>query len=109
MSADIHHLEAGVPGFQVDGLTESIPANALFADGAACAIVHGSHALAARSAYRRGFALGLAGLCPGVWPGLMIEMGWLRALRCFDRRQQRTSRDCGCVNGGQIEPHEITT
>ncbi len=67
MSADIHHLEAGVPGFQVDGLTESIPANALFADGAACAIVHGSHALVARSAYRRGFALGLAGLCPGVW------------------------------------------
>jgi len=109
MSADIHHLEAGVPGFQVDGLTESIPANALFADGAACAIVHGSHALVARSAYRRGFALGLAGLCPGVWTRSDDRDGLAPRAPVLRPRQQRTSRDCGCVNGGQIEPHEITT
>jgi len=46
---------------QVDGRTESILANALFADGAACAIVHGRDALSARSAYRlNSFTSGLA-------------------------------------------------
>jgi len=55
---------------QVDGRADSILANALFADGAACAIIHGRDALAGRSAYRlNGFTSGLA-------PGGEKDMAW---------------------------------
>ena len=39
---------------RVDGGADSVLANALFADGAACAIVHARESLAARSVYRLG-------------------------------------------------------
>lgn len=46
---------------QVNGGTDSVLANALFADGAACALVHARPELAARSAFRLDrFASGLA-------------------------------------------------
>lgn len=46
---------------QVNGGPDSVLANALFSDGAACAVVHGRPELAARAAYRMDrFASGLA-------------------------------------------------